>query len=77
MSEGMVKLRDEVHHVQAIQKEYKMLNLRKGGIIVDSAADESCWPVGHGDTFPTKSASRELKLRTANGGEMKRGGKST
>ena len=37
---------------------------------MDSAADESCWPAGHGDAFPTKQTARTLKLRTANGGEM-------
>ena len=42
----------------------------KGDIIVDSAADESCWPVGQGDAYPTKEASRKMVLRTANGGDM-------
>ena len=45
-------------------------SLGKGDIIVDSAADESCWPVGQGDAFPTKAASRKMILRTANGGDM-------
>jgi hypothetical protein len=71
ISEGLKVLREEVQYVQAVQKESGMLNLGKGDIVVDSAADESCWPVGHGDAFPTKPTSRELKLRTANGGDMK------
>ena len=71
MTEDMQSLRDQVQFVRAVQKDVGMLNLGKGDIIVDSAADESCWPVGHGDAFPTKSASKELKLRTANGGDMK------
>ena len=32
--------------MQAVQKESGMLNLGKGDIVVDSAADESCWPAG-------------------------------
>ena len=38
---------------------------------MDSAADESCWPVGQGDAYPTLKSQRDLRLRTANGGEMK------
>ena len=47
----------------------------KGDNIVDSAADESCWPVGEGDAYPTKTASRKMVLRTANGGDMQHYGK--
>jgi hypothetical protein len=65
------KLKDQVHFVQAVDKEDGLLHLGKGDIIVDSAADESCWPAGQGDAFPTRPARKELKLRTANGGEMK------
>lgn len=46
-------------------------DLGKGDLVVDSAADESCWPVGHGDAFPTKPSSRKMRLRTANGEEMR------
>ena len=46
------------------------MNLGMGDIIIGSAADESCWPVGQGDAYPTKKSTRQLKLRTANGGEM-------
>ena len=41
-----------------------------GDIVVDSAADESCWPKGQGDAFPTKPSKRNLVLKTANGGTM-------
>jgi hypothetical protein len=64
-------LKEQVHFVQAVDKDDGLLHLGKGDIIVDSAADESCWPAGQGDAFPTKPAKKELKLRTANGGEMK------
>jgi hypothetical protein len=64
-------LKGQVYFVQAVDKDDGLLHLGKGDIIVDSAADESCWPAGHGDAFPTKPAGKELKLRTANGGEMK------
>jgi hypothetical protein len=64
-------MKDQVHFVQAVDKDDGLLHLGKGDIIVDSAADESCWPAGQGDAFPTRPAKKELKLRTANGGEMK------
>ena len=35
-------------------------------IVVDSAADESCWPVGQGDAYPTIASKRKLLLKTAN-----------
>ena len=41
-----------------------------GDITVDSAADESCWPKDLGGAFEMKPSSRNILLRTANGGEM-------
>ena len=41
-----------------------------GDIVVDSAAGESCWPVGQGDAFPTKPSKKNMILKTANGGDM-------
>ena len=41
-----------------------------GEVVVDSAAEESCWPKGHGDAFETKPSKKNIILRTANGGEM-------
>jgi hypothetical protein len=50
------------------KKEWVSLGI--GEIVVDSAADESCWPKGHGDALQTKPSSKRISLRTANGGEM-------
>ena len=41
--------------------------LSVGGIGVDSAADESCWPKGAGDAFPAKPSRKSILLRTTNG----------
>ena len=46
------------------------MSLGVGEIVVDSAADESCWPKGLGDAFPTRPPRKSILLRTANGGEM-------
>jgi hypothetical protein len=64
-------IKDQVQFVRAVNEGDGLVHLGKGDIIVDSAADESCWPAGHGDAFPTKPVAKELKLRTANGGEMR------
>jgi hypothetical protein len=61
---------NEVGYVCAIGNKDEFVDLGVGDIVVDSAADESCWPVGQGDAFPTKKSSRALRLRTANGGDM-------
>jgi hypothetical protein len=61
---------EQVSWVQAVNQQNTMTDLGVGDIVIDSAADESCWPVGQGDAYPTKQSSRQLKLRTANGGEM-------
>ena len=80
---------DEVCHVRAVEdkgdigkekREHnkkpkkKWASLGVGEIIVDSAADESCWPRGQGDAFETKPSRRNLLLKTANGAEMKHHG---
>ena len=70
MKEDMKKMKEDVNFVQAVTKDERWLNLGKGDIIVDSAADESCWPAGQGDAFPTKESSRKMVLKTANGGDM-------
>ena len=64
------KAKDRVHFVNSENKEEDWASLGVGDIIVDSAAYESCWPVGQGDAFPTKESRRKMLLRTANGGEM-------
>ena len=61
---------EEAAFVRAVEKGGSMLNLGIGDIIVDSAADESCWPVGQGDAYPTLTTKKDLKLRIASGGEM-------
>ena len=66
----MEKMKDEVSYVCAVGNKDELMDLGVGDIVVDSAADESCWPVGHGDAFPTRKSSRTLRLRTANGADM-------
>ena len=61
---------EDVQFVQAVRDEMEWLDLGKGDIIIDSAADESCWPAGQGDAFPTIPSRRKLVLKTANGGDM-------
>jgi hypothetical protein len=63
-------MKDEVSYVCAVGNKDEFMDLGVGDIVVDSAADESCWPVGHGDAFPTKKTSRVLRLKTANGADM-------
>ena len=63
-------IREKVLYVNAVGQDSEWTSLCRGDIIVDSAADESCWPVGEGDAYPTKAASRKMLLRTANGGDM-------
>ena len=61
---------ESVKNVMAVETESRWVSLGKGDIVVDSAADESCWPVGQGDAFPTKPSRRSMILKTANGEEM-------
>ena len=65
-------MRDE-QYVQMVgenNKKGEWVSLGAGDIIIDSAADESCWPVGQGDAFPTLPSNRKMVLKTANGGDM-------
>ena len=66
----LAKVNSEVGFVCAVGNREEMASLGVGDIIVDSAADESCWPLGQGDAFPTKASSRTLRLKTANGADM-------
>jgi hypothetical protein len=66
-TEGM----EGVKYVMAVEKGSSWASLGMGDIVVDSAADESCWPVGQGDAFPTKPSKKNMILKTANGGDMK------
>jgi hypothetical protein len=56
--------------VRAVDREDGWASLGVGDIVIDSGADESCWPNGQGDAFPTKPSAKKLILRTANGGDM-------
>ena len=64
------KAKNQVQFVNSVIKEKDWASLGVGDIIVDSAADESCWPVGQGDAYPTKESRRKMLLRIANGGDM-------
>jgi hypothetical protein len=68
--EEMDKMKGEVNYVCAVGSKGELMDLGIGDIVVDSAADESCWPVGHGDAFPTKKSTRTLRLKTASGADM-------
>ena len=52
-------------------KKKGWLQLGVGDIIVDSAADESCWPLEEGGAFPTVAPRRRIILKAANGTEMR------
>ena len=64
------KAKNLVQFVNSVINEEDWASLGVGDIIVDSAADESWWPVGQGDAFPTKESRRKMLLRTADGGDM-------
>jgi hypothetical protein len=70
-----IKKPREVMEIRAVEKEpvkkpTKWASLGVGEIAVDSAADESCWPKDLGGAFETKPSTKNILLRTANGGEM-------
>ena len=68
-------LEDE-RQVDAVTSKGEWVSIGKGEITVDSAAEESCWPVeetGNG-LFEVKASRRNLKLITASGNEMKHSG---
>ena len=41
-----------------------------GELVVDSAADESCWPKDLGGAFPTVPSKKNIVLKTAKGDNM-------
>ena len=53
---------------KGIKKEWASLGV--GDIVVDTAADESCWPQGQGDAYEVRPSKRRILLRAANGTEM-------
>ena len=52
------------------RKAKQWVDLGFGDIVVDSAADESCWPQGMGEAYPTKPSRKNILLKTANGSPM-------
>jgi hypothetical protein len=69
------KTKDEVMEIRTVDgkaklKEKEWASLGVSDIVVDSAADESCWPKDQGGAFETKPSTKNIVLRTANGGEM-------
>jgi hypothetical protein len=51
-------------------KSKEWASLGVGDIVVDSAADGSCWPKDQGGAFTMRPSTKNILLRTANGGEM-------
>ena len=47
------------------------INLGSGEVTVDSAADESCWPVEEGGAYEIRASQRNIVLKAANGQSMK------
>ena len=45
MEFGLAKMRDQVRCVNAVSRKDGWRSLGVGDIVVDSAADESCWPM--------------------------------
>ena len=58
----------QIDKKKGAKKEWASLGV--GDIVVDSAADESCWPQGQGDAYEVKPSRRRILLRAANGSEM-------
>ena len=54
------KAQERVQFVFSVNKDEEWLSLGVGDIILDSAADESCWPVvGEGKCFPDEGKTEE------------------
>ena len=55
---------------QVVQQQGEWVHLGSGEITVDSAADESCWPMDEGGAFEVRSSKRNILLKAANGQAM-------
>ena len=55
---------------QVVQQQGEWVHLGFGEITVDSAADESCWPMDEGGAFEVRSSKRNILLKAANGHAM-------
>ena len=74
-----VKNEKPVHNIRAmeilgkgrkLETKKSWASLGVGDNVVESAADESCWPKDVGGAFKTKPSVKNILLRTASGGEM-------
>ena len=63
-------LRDE-RQVMSVDGKGTWISMGQGEITVDSAADESCWPEDMGGAFQIRASKRNIRLRAANGTDMK------
>ena len=52
-------------------------SLGDGEITIDSAADESCWPASVCGEFEVKASRRNLRLKAANGSDMRHDGETS
>ena len=52
---------------QVVHQQGEWVRLGAGEITVDSAADESCWPLNEGGAFEIRASRRNLLLKAANG----------
>ena len=52
-------------------------SLGDGEITIDSAADESCWPANMCGEFVVKPSRRNLRLKAANGSDMRHDGETS
>ena len=52
-------------------------SLGDGEITIDSAADESCWPASRCGEFGVRASKRNLRLKAANGSDMRHDGETS
>ena len=65
------KLIDKGSVNQVVQQQGEWIHLGAGEITIDSAADESCWPIDEGGAFEIRSSKRNIILKAANGQAMR------
>ena len=65
------KLVDKGSVNQVVQQQGEWVHLGSGEITIDSAADESCWPIHEGGAFEIRSSKRNILLKAANGQAMR------
>ena len=67
-----LKTQKDICEVQNHQGHW--VHLGFGEITIDSAADESCWPLDYGGAFQVTASKRNLRLKAANGADMAHAG---